>query len=88
MDKNTLSFPTDIAEYYDLEQFLLDEYKESCGSGKLFRTFRVTKDLFKMIDTLTDKDRRNRIALIIEQLDEHLIKIEHTYGIAYFLIDE
>ena len=86
MDKNTLSFPTDIAEYYDLEQFLLDEYKESCG--KLFRTVRVTKDLFKMIETLTDKDRRNRIALIIEQLDEHLIKIEHSYGIAYFLIDE
>jgi hypothetical protein len=86
MDKNTLSFPTDIAEYYDLEQFLLDEYKESCGN--LFRTFRVTKDLFKMIETLIDKDRRTRITLIIEQLDEHLIKIEHTYGITYFLIDE
>jgi len=86
MDKNTLSFPTDIAEYYDLERFLLDEYKESCG--KLFRTFRVTKDLFKMIETLIDKDRRNRVTLIIEQLDEYLIKIEHSYGITYFLIDE
>ena len=86
MDKNTLSFPTDIAEYYDLEQFLLDEYKESCG--KLFRTVRVTKDLFKMIETLIDKDRRNRVTLIIEQLDEYLIKIEHSYGITYFLIDE